>query len=88
MKIFANKHFEAGTHIITDGFVSYNLLDDGEESVWAHEAHKHSGIDFGLGKSTISHIEYAWARLIESVKIIYGKKPVIWFTSLENLNLD
>ena len=54
IRIFITNHIEPGTHIISDGWPSYNFLD-GNESVWTHEIHNHSLGDWGFG-TIVLHI--------------------------------
>lgn len=47
MEAFITKHVEKGNHIITDGWVSYNFLDNINSGYIRHK-HIHGIGDFGL----------------------------------------
>lgn len=74
IRIFITNHIAPGTHIITDGWPSYNFLD-GYESVWKHEIHNHSLGNWGFGDHSTSHIEGTWSLLKKEISSIYNIIP-------------
>ena len=48
LKIFFTRYIQSGTHIIHDGWMGYNFLDD-EDSYWIHVTNNHGNGDFDHG---------------------------------------
>ena len=74
MKKFIEKYIPIGNTIITDGFPSYNFLDQ-EGSGYNHIKHIHGGGDFGFGVESTSHIESIWSQIKGRIKSNYYSVP-------------
>ena len=74
LKTFIINHIVPGTHIVTDGWPSYDFLD-GYDSVWTHEIHLHAQGDWGYGEHSTSKIEVTWSRIKNQITSIYNIIP-------------
>ena len=77
IKKFLLNHVEAGTEIISDGWLGNSFLD-GEESVLEYEPYPWDG-DFGNGLSSTSHMEHTWSYFKNEKKPMYNYIPFIIF---------
>ena len=74
-KTFITNHINEQNTIITDGWVSYQFLDD-PNSNYVHEIHRHGpGGNFGFGVHSTSFIEGAWGTVKQYIKKIYNYIP-------------
>ena len=74
-KIFILNHIKPKNIIITDGWSSYQFLDDPNFEN-EHEVHVHGpSINFGFGSHSTSHIEGIWGTIKEYIKKIYNYIP-------------
>lgn len=74
-KIFIFNHIKPNNTIITDGWPSYNFLNN-NDSNYVHEVHAHGpNGNFGFGAHSTSIIEGAWGTIKSIIKRIYGYIP-------------
>ena len=74
LKTFITNHITPGTHIVTDGWQSYDFLD-GYDSVWTHEKHLHAQGVWGSGEHSTSKIEVTWSHIKNEITSIYNIIP-------------
>ena len=75
METFIKNYIPLGNIIITDGFSSYNLLNQFESS-YNHIKHLRWGGDFGLGLQSTSYIESLWSQIKGIIKSSYYSIPL------------
>jgi len=75
---FIKKYLEKGNTVITDGWLGYSFLDNGD-SCYQHIKHLHGGGDFGTGLESTSHIEGLWGILKSKIKSTYMVIPNVNF---------
>ena len=74
IKKFINKFVDKGNTIISNGWSSYNYLDN-PDSGYIHVKHIHSAGSFGAGILSTSHIESIWAQIKSKIKETYHIIP-------------
>ena len=73
-KKFIEKFIEKGNTIITDGWMSYNYLDQ-VNSGYTHIKYNHGAGSFGFGIQSTSHIESIWSQIKAKIKATYITIP-------------
>ena len=61
LKYFIIAYVNKGNHIVTNGWMGYNFLEE-ENSGYTRHKHLHDGGDFGIGIESTSHIESKWVK--------------------------
>ena len=74
IKAFISRHVKKGNKICTDGWPSYDYLDE-PDSDYIRYKHNHGQGDFGYGLESTSHIEGLWANLQAIIKNTYRVMP-------------
>ena len=74
LKIFISNHIAPGTHIVTDGWPTYDFLD-GYDSFWTSEKHLHAQGVRGYGEHSTSKIEVTWSHIKNQITSIYNIIP-------------
>ena len=74
IKAFISRHVKKGNKIFTDGWPSYDYLDE-HDSDYTSYRHNHGQGDFGYGLESTSHIEGLWANLQAIIKNTYRVMP-------------
>lgn len=74
IKKFISKYVETGNNIVSDGWSSYNYLDN-INSGYLHIKHIHGAGAFRWGAQSTSHIESIWAQIKAKIKETYHAIP-------------
>ena len=74
MKKFCNRLIPKGNNIVTDGWASYDWIDD-LNSGYRRFRHVHGRHDFGFGLQSTSHVKSIWTELKLNIKSIYKSIP-------------
>ena len=74
MEAFITKHVEKGNHIITDGWMSYDFLDNFNSGYIRHK-YIHGNGDLGYGQESTSYVESLWGLLKAKLKECYHSVP-------------
>lgn len=74
IKTFIKRFIPAGNNIVSDGWASYDWLDE-VNSGYSHFKHIHGRHDFGFGIKSTSHVENLWSLLKPDILSIYKSIP-------------